>query len=68
VKLLYHNITKKADVADLADHEGIMVYVDRGRISQVISNLIGRLEIRKNTLMQSLLPYPLPSRVRSALP
>jgi two-component system sensor histidine kinase VicK len=37
VRLLYHNITKKGDVAD---NEGIMVYVDRGRISQVISNLI----------------------------
>ena len=37
VKLLYHNITKKGDVAD---NEGIMVYVDRGRISQVISSLI----------------------------
>jgi two-component system, OmpR family, sensor histidine kinase VicK len=39
VKLLYHNIIKQGNVADL-DHEGIMVYVDRGRISQVISNLI----------------------------
>jgi signal transduction histidine kinase len=37
VKLLCHNITKKGDVAD---HEDIMVYVDRGRISEVISNLI----------------------------
>jgi two-component system, OmpR family, sensor histidine kinase VicK len=37
VRLLYHNIIKKGDVAD---NEGIMVYVDRGRISQVISNLI----------------------------
>jgi two-component system, OmpR family, sensor histidine kinase VicK len=40
VKLLYHNITKQVDITDLADHEGIMAYVDRGRISQVISNLI----------------------------
>ena len=40
VKLVCHNITKKGDVAELADHEDIMVYVDRGRISQVISNLI----------------------------
>ncbi len=40
VKLLYHNITKQGDVADFADHEDIVVYVDRGRISQVISNLI----------------------------
>jgi two-component system, OmpR family, sensor histidine kinase VicK len=37
VRLLYRNITKKGDVAG---NEGIMVYVDRGRISQVISNLI----------------------------
>jgi nitrogen-specific signal transduction histidine kinase len=37
VRLLYHNITEKGAVAD---NEGIMVYVDRGRISQVISNLI----------------------------
>jgi nitrogen-specific signal transduction histidine kinase len=37
VRLLYHNITKRGDVTD---NEGIMVYVDRGRISQVISNLI----------------------------
>jgi two-component system sensor histidine kinase VicK len=37
VKLLYHNIARKRDVAD---HEVIEVYVDRGRISQVISNLI----------------------------
>ena len=37
VKLLYHNATRKLDVAD---HEVIEVYVDRGRISQVISNLI----------------------------
>ena len=37
VKLLYHNVTRKRDVAD---HEVIEVYVDRGRISQVISNLI----------------------------
>jgi two-component system, OmpR family, sensor histidine kinase VicK len=36
VKLLYGNIARK----DLADHEVILVYVDRGRISQVISNLI----------------------------
>jgi len=40
LKLVCHNITKKGDVAELADHEDIMVYVDRGRISQVISNLI----------------------------
>ncbi|MGC2574172.1 MAG: HAMP domain-containing sensor histidine kinase [Candidatus Nitrosopolaris sp.] len=40
LKLICHNITKKGDVAELADHEDIMVYVDRGRISQVISNLI----------------------------
>jgi two-component system, OmpR family, sensor histidine kinase VicK len=40
VKLLYHNITKQVDITDLAGHEGIMAYVDRGRISQVISNLI----------------------------
>jgi nitrogen-specific signal transduction histidine kinase len=37
VRLLYHNITKKGDIAD---NEGIMVCVDKGRISQVISNLI----------------------------
>ncbi len=37
VKLLYHNVTRKRDVAD---HEVIEVYVDRGRISQVLSNLI----------------------------
>jgi two-component system, OmpR family, sensor histidine kinase VicK len=37
VKLLYHNVTGKRD---LANHEVIKVYVDRGRISQVISNLI----------------------------
>ncbi|MGB8938046.1 MAG: ATP-binding protein [Candidatus Nitrosopolaris sp.] len=37
VKLLYHNINRKQD---LADHEAIEVYVDRGRIIQVISNLI----------------------------
>jgi two-component system sensor histidine kinase VicK len=37
VKLLYHNITRKLD---LVDHEVILVYVDRGKISQVISNLI----------------------------
>jgi signal transduction histidine kinase len=37
MRLLYHNITKKGDIAD---NEGIMVCVDKGRISQVISNLI----------------------------
>ena len=39
VKLIYHNITKQGDVTD---HElpVVMVNVDRGRISQVISNLI----------------------------
>src|SRR5215831_13141552 len=37
VRLLYHNITK---IGDIADNEGIMVCVDKGRISQVISNLI----------------------------
>src|SRR5215469_17120658 len=37
MRLLYHNITKKGDIAD---NEGIMVCVDKERISQVISNLI----------------------------
>jgi signal transduction histidine kinase len=37
VKLLYNNITRKGEVAD---DEVIKVYVDRGRISQVISNLV----------------------------
>jgi two-component system sensor histidine kinase VicK len=37
VKLRYHNITRKQDVVD---EEIILVYVDRGRIIQVISNLI----------------------------
>jgi len=37
VKLVCH---KKGNIADSGDHEDIMVYVDSGRISQVISNLI----------------------------
>jgi nitrogen-specific signal transduction histidine kinase len=37
VKLICHNITRKLDVAD---QEVTEVYLDRGRISQVISNLI----------------------------
>ena len=37
VKLLFHNIARKRDVAD---DEIILVYVDRGRMIQVVSNLI----------------------------
>jgi two-component system sensor histidine kinase VicK len=39
VKLMYHNITGRQDVAAAHD-ENILVYVDAGRIIQVISNLI----------------------------
>ena len=35
MNLLYRNITR-----NVADHEIILVYVDRGRIIQVITNLI----------------------------
>src|SRR5215469_7009980 len=37
VKLLYHNINRKQE---LADNKVVLVYADRGRIIQVISNLI----------------------------